>query len=85
VLRSGVNFDDLSAPSQSGSTYALGQSQYQMMSQSNSGNSQVNYHVEGKSHSSLQAALVDVFGKDVVCTHKEYTSQFDCSKLFMKK
>ncbi len=85
VLRSGVNFDDLSSPSQSGSTYALGQSQYQMMSQSSPGNSQVNYHVEGKSHSSLQDALVDVFGKDVVCTHKEYTSQFDCSNLFKKR
>jgi polar amino acid transport system substrate-binding protein len=85
VLRSGVSFDDLDAPSQGGSTYALGQSQYQMMSQSNMGNSQVNYHVEGKSHSSLQSALVEVFGKDVVCSHKEYTSQFDCSKLFMKR
>ncbi len=85
VLRTGVNFDDLNSPSQSGSTYALGQSNYRMMSQSGLDNSQVNYHVGGKSHSSLQDALVEVFGKDVVCTHKEYTSQFDCSKLFMKR
>ena len=40
------------------------------------------YQVDGKSHSSLQSALIEIFGKDVVCTHKEYTSQFDCSKLF---
>jgi ABC-type amino acid transport substrate-binding protein len=85
VLRSGISFDDLANPSQSGSTYALEQSQYRMMSKSNLDYSQVNYQVEGKPHSSLQSALIEVFGKDVVCTHKEYSSEFDCSKLFKKR
>ena len=85
VLRSGVSFDDLDNPSQRGSTYALEQSQYRMMSKSDLDYTQVNYQVEGKSHSSLQSALIEVFGKDVVCTHKEYSSEFDCSKLFKKR
>ncbi len=85
VLRSGVSFDELDAPSQGGSTYALGQSQYQMMSQPRLSKSQVNYLVEGEPHSSLQSALIDVFGKDVVCTHREYTSTLDCSKLFKQR
>jgi ABC-type amino acid transport substrate-binding protein len=82
VLRGGVSFDDLDNPLKSGTTYALEQSEYQMVSQTNLDFSKVNYQVNGKSHSSLQSALIEIFGKDVVCTHKEYTSQFDCSKLF---
>jgi len=85
VLRKGVSFDDLENPSKKGTTYALEQSEYQMMSQPNVDYSQVNYQVDGKSHSSLQSALVEVFGKDVVCTHKEYSSEFDCSNLFKPK
>ena len=85
VLRSSVSFDDLNKPSQKGSTYALNQAQYQMVSQPNVDYSQANYHVDGKPHSSLQSALIEVFGKDVVCEHKEYTSQFDCSKIFKKR
>jgi polar amino acid transport system substrate-binding protein len=84
VLRSGVSFDDLQDPSSGGSAYALEQSEYQMMSQADLDFSDVNYQVDGKSHSSLQNALVDVFGKDVVCEHQEYTSTLDCSKLFQK-
>ena len=85
VLRSGISFDDLDNPSEQGSAYALEQSQYRMMSQSDIDYSNVNYQVDGKSHSSLQNALVEVFGKDVVCTHQEYTSTLDCSKLFQKR
>jgi polar amino acid transport system substrate-binding protein len=85
VLRSGVSFDDLNVPSQKGSAYALEQSDYRTMSQPDVDYSNLNYRVDGKSHSSLQSALVEVFGKDVVCTHKEYSSQFDCSKLFQKR
>ncbi len=77
--------DGLDAPLQGGSTYSLGQSQYQVISQPTPTDQQVNYLVEGKSHSSLQSALVDVFGKDVVCTHKEYTSTLDCSKIFKQR
>jgi len=85
VLRSGVSFDSLDAPLQGGSTYALGQSQYKAISQPKLTDKQVNYLADGKSHSSLQSALVDVFGKDVVCTHKEYTSTLDCSNIFKQR
>ena len=46
--------------------------------------SRANYQVEGKSYSSLQTALDDVFGKDTVCKHKNFTSEFDCTDLFKK-
>jgi polar amino acid transport system substrate-binding protein len=85
VLRKGVRFDDLEDPSKTGSAYALEQSGYRLMSQPGLDDSSVNYRVDGKSHSSLQNALVEVFGKDVVCTHKEYTSTLDCSKIFQNR
>ena len=85
VLRSGVSLDDLSYPSDDGSVYALENSEYQYMRQRGLDSSRVNYQVEGKSYSSLQSALEDVFGKDTVCKHKNFTSQFDCSDLFKKR
>ena len=85
VLRSGVSLDDLSSPSDDDSVYALDDSEYQFMRQGNLDSSRVNYQVEGKSYSSLQSALEDVFGKDTVCKHKNFTSQFDCSDLFKKR
>lgn len=85
VLRPGISLDDLSKPNE-GSVYALEDSEYQMMRNTSLDNSRVNYQVEGKSYSSLQSALDTVFGKDtVVCKHKNYTSQFDCSDLFKKR
>ncbi len=85
VLRPGISLDDLSRPNE-GSVYALEDSEYQMMRNTSLDNSRVNYQVEGKSYSSLQSALDTVFGKDtVVCRHKNYTSQFDCSDLFKKR
>ena len=84
VLRSGVSFDDLGMPTQEGTTYALGQSQYRKISQPDLGDSQVNYFVEGRPYSSLQETLIGVFGKDTVCTKKDYTSEIDCTKLFQK-
>ncbi len=83
IMRSGVSFESLSNPSKKGSVYALERSEYQWMREP-AGVQQpvrVNYQVQGKSHSSLQDALTEVFGKDVVCEHKEYSSEFDCSKL----
>jgi polar amino acid transport system substrate-binding protein len=85
VLRSGVSLDDLSYPSDDGSVYALEKSEYQYMRQRGFDSSRVNYQVEGKSYSSLQSALEEVFGKDTVCKHKNFTSQFDCSDLFKKR
>ena len=82
VLRNGVRFDNLGAPTQMGSTYSLGQTQYQEMSRSNLSESKVNYFSEGTPHSSLQETLIDVFGKDTVCTKVDYASEIDCTKLF---
>ncbi len=83
VMRSGTSLDNLSNPTKEGSVYALERSEYQLMRQPTGVQqpARVNYQVEGKSHSSLQDALTEVFGKDVVCEHKEYSSEFDCSKL----
>jgi len=85
VLRSGVSLDDLSYPSNEGSVYALEDSEYQIIRQRDFDPSRVNYQVEGKSYSSLQSALDTVFGKDMVCKHKNFTSEFDCSDLFKKR
>lgn len=85
VLRSGVSLDDLSNPSDSDSVYALEDSEYQLMRNQNADASRINYQVEGKSYSSLQSALDTVFGKDAVCQHKNFTSQFDCTDLFNKR
>jgi polar amino acid transport system substrate-binding protein len=82
VLRSGVSLDDLSHPSDDGSVYALEDSEYQIMRQRDYDPSRANYQVEGKPYSSLQSALDEVFGKDTVCKHKNFTSEFDCSDLF---
>jgi polar amino acid transport system substrate-binding protein len=81
VMRSGVGLDDLDNPAEEGSMYALDQSEYEWMGQRNLGESRVKYQVEGESYSTLQSALNDVFGKQTVCEHKEYSSTFDCSGL----
>ena len=84
VLRRGVSLDDLSHPSDDGSVYALEDSEYKIIRQRDFDPSRANYQVEGKSYSSLQTALDDVFGKDTVCKHKNFTSEFDCTDLFKK-
>jgi len=85
VMRRGVSLDDLSDPTDDGSVYALENSEYRAMRRRDFDPSRANYQVEGKSYSGLQSALDDVFGKDTVCKHKNYTSQFDCSDLFKKR
>lgn len=85
VLRSGSSLDTLANPSSSGSVYALETSEYQTMRGKGLENSDVNYKVEGKSYSSLQSALEEVFGKDTVCKHKNFTSEFDCTDLFKQR
>ena len=85
VLRSSVSFDDLGTPNQQGETYSLGQSQYQTMSETDLGGLQMNYFVEGRPYSSLQETLIDVFGKDAVCTKVDYSSEIDCTKIFQQK
>jgi ABC-type amino acid transport substrate-binding protein len=85
VLRSGANLDKLAHPSEEGSVYSLGSSDYQYEPQSTEDASRVNYQVEGKSHSSLQSALNSVFGTEIGCEHKEFSSEFDCTDLFKKQ
>ncbi len=84
VMRRGVSLDDLAHPSDDGSVYALEDSEYQIIRQRDFDPSRANYQVEGKSYSSLQTALDEVFGKDAVCKHKNFTSEFDCTDLFKK-
>jgi polar amino acid transport system substrate-binding protein len=85
VMRSGVSLDDLSNPTADGSVYALEDSEYQIIRQRNFDPSRTNYQVEGKSYSSLQSALDEVFGKDAVCKHNNFTSTLDCSDLFKRR
>lgn len=85
VLRPGVSLDDLSVPTGTDSVYAMENSGYQYMRDRNLTDSRVNYQVEGESYSSLQTALDSVFGKDTVCKHKNFTSQFDCTDLFKRR
>jgi polar amino acid transport system substrate-binding protein len=84
VMRTGVDLEDLDNPYKQGSVYALEQSEYQLMQDTSLKDSRVEYQVQGSSHSSLQSALTEVFGKDIVCEHKEYSSVFDCTKLLKK-
>lgn len=82
VMRSGVSLDDLASPTDDGEVFALETSEYDLMREKDLDPERVKYQVEGKSYSSLQSALDDVFGKDMVCKHQNYTSQFDCSDIF---
>ena len=85
VLRSGASLDKLHHPSEKGSVYSLGSSNYHYEAESGEDTSRVNYQVEGKSHSSLQSALNSVFGRELGCEHKEFSSEFDCTDVFKKK
>jgi hypothetical protein len=85
VMRSGVSLDDLSNPTTEGSVYALEASEYQIIRRRGFDTSRTNYQVEGKSYSSLQSALDEVFGKDAVCKHNNFTSTLDCSDLFKRR
>jgi polar amino acid transport system substrate-binding protein len=85
VMRKGISLDDLANPTDAGSVYALEDSEYQIMRQRNVDSSRVKYQVDGNSYSSLQTALNEVFGENTVCEHKEYSSEFDCSKLFKQR
>ena len=85
VMRSGVSLDDLAAPGNDGEVFALEASEYDLLQRRSMDPNRVNYQVDGKSYSSLQSALDEVFGKDTPCKHKNYTSQFDCTDLFKKR
>ena len=85
VMRSGVSLDDLDNPSDDGGVFATDSSGYALMRERDLDSSRVKYQVEGKPYSSLQSALDDVFGKDTVCKHKNYTSQFDCSAILNQR
>jgi polar amino acid transport system substrate-binding protein len=85
VMRSGISLDDLDDPSDDGGVFATDSSGYALMRERDLDSSRVKYQVDGKPYSSLQSALDDVFGKDTVCKHKNYTSQFDCSEIFNQR
>jgi len=84
VMRNGISLDELTSPADDGEVFALEASEYDLMQQRDMDPSRVSYQVKGNSYSSLQSAIEEVFGKDTVCKHKNYTSQFDCSDLFKK-
>jgi len=84
VMRNGISLDDLTSPADEGEVFALEASEYDLMRERDMDPSRVSYQVKGQSYSSLQSALDEVFGKDIVCKHKNYTSQFDCTDLFKK-
>jgi polar amino acid transport system substrate-binding protein len=85
VMRSGVSLDDLASPTNDGEVFALEASEYDLLRQRNLDPNRVNYQVEGKTYSNLNTALDEAFGKDALCKHKDYTSQFDCTDMFKKK
>lgn len=85
VMRSGVSLDNLGSPANDGEVFALEASEYDLMRQRNLDPSRVSYQVEGKTYSNLNIALDEAFGKDALCKHKDYTSQFDCTDIFKKK
>ena len=85
VMRSGVSLDDLASPANDGEVFALEASEYDLMRQRNLDPNRVSYQVEGKTYSDLNIALDEAFGKDALCKHKDYTSQFDCTDMFKKK
>ena len=84
-MREGLSLDDLSNPTDSDAVFALEESEFQVIRGRSTSTSQVQYQVGGKSYSKLQNALEDVFGKDMVCKHQNYTSTFDCSGLFQNR
>jgi hypothetical protein len=83
-MRNGLSLENLTSPADDGEVFALEASEYDLMQERDMDPSRVSYQVKGTSYSTLQSALDDVFGKDTVCKHKNYTSQFDCTDLFKK-
>jgi len=84
VLRSNVTLDQLSHPSEEGSVYSLQGSDYEFTELPDQDATRVKYQVKGTSYSTLQSALDEVFGEDMGCKHKEFSSEFDCTGLFEK-
>ena len=84
VLRSNVTLDQLTHPSKAGSVYSLQDTDYDYGSWQEQDTSRQKYQVKGTSYSTLQSALDEVFGEDLGCKHKEFSSEFDCTGLFEK-
>ena len=84
VLRSNVTLDELSHPSKEGSVYSLQETEYEFGRLPEQDATRVKYQVKGTSYSTLQSALDEVFGEDMGCKHKEFSSEFDCTGLFEK-
>ncbi len=85
VLRTGAKLDQVSHPSRDGAVYTLGGSRYDHDSLAGpEEDNRVNYQINGTSHSSLQQAINNVFGQEVGCEHKEFSSEFDCTRLLKK-
>lgn len=84
VMRNGVSLDDLANPSDTGSMYALEQSEYEWMQGRTVNTTEVNFKVQGETYNSMEAALDNVFGRQSLCDHNEYSSTFDCTGIFKK-
>lgn len=84
VLRSNVTLDELSHPSKEGSVYSLQGDDYDFGKSPQGDATRVKYQVKGTSYSTLQSALDEVFGENMGCKHKEFSSEFDCTGLFEK-
>lgn len=84
VMRNGVSLDDLAIPTDSGSMYALEQSEYEWMQGRTVNTTEVNFKVQGETYNSMEAALDNAFGRDSLCQHNAYSSTFDCTRIFKK-
>ena len=85
VMRNNADLDDLANPSEEGSMYAIDQSQYEWLGHRKLDDDSVKYQVGGETYSSLQSALNNAFGREMVCEHREYSSTFDCSDLLKNR
>ena len=79
VLRSGASLDSLSVPAQDGSTYALGQAEYQMMKRSGFDFDQASYTVDGVSHKSMDDAITTTYSKKKVCAYDQWKAAVVCN------
>jgi polar amino acid transport system substrate-binding protein len=79
VLRSGADIDTLAVPGGSGSTYALGQTEYKMMKQSGFDYGEANYRVDGVEHESMDSAISDTYSKKKVCGYDQWRAAIVCN------
>lgn len=84
VLRSGMTLDQVRHPGNEGAVYRLGSARYEPGEEAGTEDNRINYQIDGESHSTLQQAINNVFGREIGCEHKEFSSEFDCTNLLKK-